>query len=276
MPPRPATNGSANRRRSRSSPRSNSRRASSPTTKKKNVISPLFTQSRRSSATPEPPSVIESVVDQSERVRRRVDVDPDERRDRRREQDRRAARLGAQELAQRRLDAPRPRRPAGEARSLWLVDHMIRSRMLSMMDADRARRLLEVERERIERALGRVGTAGRRRAGRRIRPGEPSLRSLPGRVRRRPRGGSPRPARRCRASRAATRRRNVRAFDRERRADSRRAARGPPDRRARRWPKRRPGDPGGDEPLSFETHVKPLFREGDRQSMQFAFDLGPR
>jgi hypothetical protein len=28
-----------------------------------------------------------------------------------------------------------------------------------------------------------------------------------------------------------------------------------------------------DEPLSFETDVKPLFRERDRQSMRFAFDL---
>ena len=28
-----------------------------------------------------------------------------------------------------------------------------------------------------------------------------------------------------------------------------------------------------DEPLSFETHVKPLFNERDRQSMEFAFDL---
>ena len=28
-----------------------------------------------------------------------------------------------------------------------------------------------------------------------------------------------------------------------------------------------------DEPLSFETHVKPLFRERDRRSMEFAFDL---
>jgi hypothetical protein len=27
------------------------------------------------------------------------------------------------------------------------------------------------------------------------------------------------------------------------------------------------------EPLGFETHVKPLFRERDRQSMAFAFDL---
>jgi len=31
--------------------------------------------------------------------------------------------------------------------------------------------------------------------------------------------------------------------------------------------------PDADEPMSFETHVKPLFREGDRQSMQFGFDL---
>ena len=28
-----------------------------------------------------------------------------------------------------------------------------------------------------------------------------------------------------------------------------------------------------DEPLSFETHVKPLFNERDRESMEFAFDL---
>jgi hypothetical protein len=28
-----------------------------------------------------------------------------------------------------------------------------------------------------------------------------------------------------------------------------------------------------DEPLSFETHVKPLFSEQDRESMEFAFDL---
>jgi hypothetical protein len=31
--------------------------------------------------------------------------------------------------------------------------------------------------------------------------------------------------------------------------------------------------PGPDEPLSFERHVKPLFREQDRGSMRFAFDL---
>jgi truncated hemoglobin YjbI len=31
--------------------------------------------------------------------------------------------------------------------------------------------------------------------------------------------------------------------------------------------------PGPDEPVSFATHIKPLFRERDRQSMSFAFDL---
>ena len=31
--------------------------------------------------------------------------------------------------------------------------------------------------------------------------------------------------------------------------------------------------PGRDEPISFATHIKPLFRDKDRQSMSFAFDL---
>jgi hypothetical protein len=31
--------------------------------------------------------------------------------------------------------------------------------------------------------------------------------------------------------------------------------------------------PNSDEPLSFETHVKLMFRERDRKSMEFAFDL---
>ena len=31
--------------------------------------------------------------------------------------------------------------------------------------------------------------------------------------------------------------------------------------------------PGPDEPVSFTQHIKPLFREGDRRSMRFAFDL---
>jgi CDGSH-type Zn-finger protein/truncated hemoglobin YjbI len=31
--------------------------------------------------------------------------------------------------------------------------------------------------------------------------------------------------------------------------------------------------PGADEPLSFEQHIKPLFRERDRKSMKFVFDL---
>ena len=28
-----------------------------------------------------------------------------------------------------------------------------------------------------------------------------------------------------------------------------------------------------DEPITFEQHIKPLFREGDRESMKWAFDL---
>ena len=31
-----------------------------------------------------------------------------------------------------------------------------------------------------------------------------------------------------------------------------------------------------DEPISFERQIKPLFREGDRQSMKWAFDLSSR
>ena len=31
--------------------------------------------------------------------------------------------------------------------------------------------------------------------------------------------------------------------------------------------------PGPDESVSFAAHIKPLFREHDRQSMSFAFDL---
>ena len=31
--------------------------------------------------------------------------------------------------------------------------------------------------------------------------------------------------------------------------------------------------PSADEPLSFDAHIKPLFREQDRASMTFAFDL---
>ena len=32
-------------------------------------------------------------------------------------------------------------------------------------------------------------------------------------------------------------------------------------------------NPNAEEPLSFETDIKPLFRERDRRSMEFAFDL---
>ena len=31
--------------------------------------------------------------------------------------------------------------------------------------------------------------------------------------------------------------------------------------------------PDGDESVSFADHIKPLFREDDRRSMRFAFDL---
>ena len=31
--------------------------------------------------------------------------------------------------------------------------------------------------------------------------------------------------------------------------------------------------PGPDEPIGFEQHIKPLFRERDRDSMRFRFDL---
>src|SRR5690348_3884686 len=62
IPPRPATSGIANRRRSRSSPMSNSRRASSPITRKKKVIRPLFTQPCRSWDMLRPPSCIEICV----------------------------------------------------------------------------------------------------------------------------------------------------------------------------------------------------------------------
>ena len=34
--------------------------------------------------------------------------------------------------------------------------------------------------------------------------------------------------------------------------------------------------PRAEEPLSFETHVKPMFHERDRRSMEFAFDLWSR
>ena len=34
--------------------------------------------------------------------------------------------------------------------------------------------------------------------------------------------------------------------------------------------------PRAEEPLSFETHVKPMFPQRDRRSMEFAFDLWSR
>ena len=34
--------------------------------------------------------------------------------------------------------------------------------------------------------------------------------------------------------------------------------------------------PNSTEPVGFETDIKPLFRERDRESMEFAFDLWSR
>jgi hypothetical protein len=65
MPTSPARHGSRKRRRSRRSPRSNSRRASSPTTRKNSVISPLLIQVRRSSVMPAPPNRTEKSVRQT-------------------------------------------------------------------------------------------------------------------------------------------------------------------------------------------------------------------
>ncbi len=62
IPPRPASSGRVTRRRCRSSPRSNSRLASSPITKKKNVIRPVLIQPRRSCATPALPIRIDKRV----------------------------------------------------------------------------------------------------------------------------------------------------------------------------------------------------------------------
>ena len=62
MPAIPASIGNASRRRSRSSPMSNSRRSSNPTTRKKNVMRPLLTQNRRSCATRQSPNWTEKEV----------------------------------------------------------------------------------------------------------------------------------------------------------------------------------------------------------------------
>ena len=35
-------------------------------------------------------------------------------------------------------------------------------------------------------------------------------------------------------------------------------------------------NPDSEEPVSFETHIKTMFREPDRRSMEFAFDLWSR
>jgi truncated hemoglobin YjbI len=56
-------------------------------------------------------------------------------------------------------------------------------------------------------------------------------------------------------------------------------AAGPPGRRSPGLPQEAeeegapPMLPAADEPVSFDAHIKPLFRERDRRSMTFAFDL---
>ena len=64
IPPMPAASGRASRLRSRSSPMSNSRRASSPTTKKKSAIRPELIQYRTGSEIPCGPMLIVSVASQ--------------------------------------------------------------------------------------------------------------------------------------------------------------------------------------------------------------------
>ena len=89
------------RRRSRSCPMSSSRLASSPRTRKKNVIRPSFTQCRRSSR--------DACVPELDRELRRPDrlvgvrprrVRPQQRGDRRAQQHHGAARLGPEEVAE--------------------------------------------------------------------------------------------------------------------------------------------------------------------------------
>ena len=65
MPPSPTITGSVTLLRIRSSPTSNSRRASSPTTRKNNAISPEFTNSCRSSVTFQLPTKTDSGVAQN-------------------------------------------------------------------------------------------------------------------------------------------------------------------------------------------------------------------
>ena len=65
MPASPTSSGSASLLRIRNSPTSNSRRASSPTTRKKNAINPEFTNSRRVKVMPELPIKTDSGVAQN-------------------------------------------------------------------------------------------------------------------------------------------------------------------------------------------------------------------
>ena len=97
---------------------SNSRRASSPTTKKKNVISPELTQYWTGSEIPCDPMLIVSVVSQIRSYEAWSTFTQTSANDGRAEQHDGAAGLGAQEHPQGRLEVPRPGRPAREARCL--------------------------------------------------------------------------------------------------------------------------------------------------------------
>ena len=105
--PRATTSGRSRLRRSRSSPKSNSRRALRPATRKKNAISPEFIEPCQLSARPGPGPNGQHRVPRT-RIPARIDVGPGQRRDRRSQQDGGAAGLGPQP-AKRRFQAPRPR-----------------------------------------------------------------------------------------------------------------------------------------------------------------------
>ena len=94
----PASNGKATRRRSRSSPRSISRRASSPTDEKEERHQPAVHPLAKIQRDPCVGDVDRQLRAPERVVRRRVDVHPDKCCDGCRQQNRRAAGLGAQEL----------------------------------------------------------------------------------------------------------------------------------------------------------------------------------
>ena len=109
MPPRPARNGSASRLRTRSSPMSNSRRASSPTTRKNSAIRPEFTNCAQVHLDAVAGHPHGELGRPQGLVAARPEIRPQQRRQGRGREDGGGAGLGAQELAQRGLPARRPR-----------------------------------------------------------------------------------------------------------------------------------------------------------------------